>query len=177
MNKLSTNQWIYIALFSGFLISIAISISLESATGTACGLAFWDVFIEMMKILPFAFILIALIEVWVSDKVIIKHLGKNSGYMAYLWALLLAGISVGGIFVGLPLAQSLQKKGASLSVIFAYLGFVGVVRIPMTIFEITFLGLPFTFARLAVAIPAFLLIGIIWGKYLGKRNYTLNQDI
>jgi uncharacterized membrane protein YraQ (UPF0718 family) len=177
MNKLSTNQWIYIALFSGFLISIAISISIESATGIACGLAFWDVLIEMMKILPFAFILIGLIEVWVSDKVIIKHLGKNSGYMAYLWVLLLAGISVGGIFVGLPLAQSLQKKGASLSVIFVYLGFVGVARIPMTIFEISFMGLPFTFARLAVAIPAFLVIGIVLGKYLSKRNYSLKQDV
>ena len=61
-----------------------------------------------------------------------------------------------------------------MKIIFAYLGFTGVCRIPMTIFEISFLGLPFTIVRLMVTIPLFLLIGILMGGILKKKNYELN---
>ncbi|RLC24925.1 MAG: hypothetical protein DRH21_04700, partial [Deltaproteobacteria bacterium] len=65
--------------------------------------------------------------------------------------------------------------GASLKIIFTYLGFVGVFRIPMTIFEISFLGLPFTLVRLMVTVPLFLLIGIFMGTILKKRGYKLKK--
>lgn len=128
----------------------------------------------MLKILPCAFILIALFEVWIKRETVVKHLGKGSGPKAYLTVLILAGFSVGGLFVALPLAETLYKKGASLSVIFAYLGFAGIVRIPMTIFEISFLGLQFTAVRLLVTIPLYLFFGIIFGKILEKRGYQIN---
>jgi uncharacterized membrane protein YraQ (UPF0718 family) len=173
MNNKKRNNLLNFSLIVIFLSFVLISNLMEFEPGKQSGKAFLDVLIEMLKIIPFAYIIIALIEVWVSEKTIIKQLGKNSGFMAYFWVLLLAGISIGGIYVGLPLAQTLHKKGASLPVIFAYLGFVGIVRIPMTIFEISLLGIPFTLIRLMVSIPLFLAIGIIWGKYLQKKRYKL----
>jgi len=161
-------------LFAGFLLYSHFA---DYQQGMSVGLAFRDVLVDMMKILPFAFILIGLLEVWVSEKKIIQHLGKGSGWKAYVWVLLLAGVSIGGLFVGLPLAQSLRKKGASLRVIFVYLGFVGVGRIPMTLFEISFLGLPFTAVRLMTAIPFFLLSGIILGNYLTRKGFTFSKGI
>jgi uncharacterized membrane protein YraQ (UPF0718 family) len=143
-------------------------------SGEKSALAFINVLVEMLKILPCAFILIGLFEVWVKKETVIKHLGDNCGIKGYLWVLLLAGFSVGGLYVAFPLAETFNKKGASLKIIFTYLGFVGVFRIPMTIFEISFLGLPFTLVRLMVTIPLFLLIGIILGAVLRKRQFKLN---
>lgn len=164
-------------LISMFVTFIGISYMVDYDNGVNTGKAFLDVLIEMLKILPCAFILLGLFEVWVKKDTVMQHLGDACGVKGYLWILLLAGFSVGGLYVAFPVAQSLHRKGASLKIIFTYLGFVGIVRIPMTIFEITFLGLPFTIVRLAVTIPLFLLVGIVTGTILKKRGYNLNQFI
>lgn len=158
-----------------FVVFVGVSYMLGYDDGEKAGKAFVDVLIEMFKILPCAFILLGLFEVWVKKETVMKHLGDTCGIKGYLWILLLAGFSVGGLYVAFPVAQSLYRKGASLKIIFTYLGFAGIVRIPMTIFEITFLGLPFTFVRLMVTIPLFLLVGVIMGSVLKKRGYNLNQ--
>ena len=172
MKKSRTVNIVLIFIFFAF---IGFSYLTNFDSGEKTGQAFIHVLIEMLKILPCAFILIGLFEVWIKKETVIRHLGNNSGLKGYLWVLLLAGFSVGGLYVALPLAETLNKKGASLKVIFTYLGFVGVFRIPMTIFEISFLGLSFSLARLMVAIPLFLLIGIFMGSVLKKRDYKLKE--
>ena len=164
---------INILLIVLFLIFIMISYGIGFEKGKETGQAFFDVLMEMLKILPCAFILIGLFEVWVDRETIIRHLGDNSGVKGYFWVMLLAGFSIGGLYVAFPLAQTLHKKGASLKVIFAYLGFAGIFRIPMTIFELSFLGIPFTLVRLMVTAPLFLVTGIIMGTILKKRGFEL----
>ncbi|MEA2012769.1 MAG: permease [Verrucomicrobiota bacterium] len=165
--------FLYIISFFFFIFFIGLSYFIDYENGQKTGFAFVKVLTEMLKILTCAFILIGLFEVWIKKEVVIKHLGEDGGLRGYFWVLLLAGFSVGGLYVGFPLAETLQKKGASLKVIFAYLGFVGVCRIPMTIFEISFLGLPFTFVRLMITIPLFLLIGVLMGIVLKKKGYSM----
>jgi len=162
-----------ILLLSLFFLFIIISFIFNYQQGRQTAFAFAEVIWEMLKILPCAFILIGLFEVWIKQETVLQHLGDNSGIKGYFWVFLLAGFSVGGLYVAFPAAQTLSQKGASLKVIFAYLGFVGIFRIPMTIFEISFLGLPFTLTRLLVAAPLFLLVGITMGAILKKRNYVL----
>jgi len=175
MKKAKYINYILIALFFTF---VGVSFLTGYKKGELTGQAFLNVMIEMIKILPCAFILIGLFEAWVKRETVIRHLGENSGFKGYLWILLLAGFSVGGLYVAFPLAETLHRKGASLKIIFTYLGFAGVFRIPMTIFEISFLGLPFTMVRLMVTVPLFLLTGIIIGGILKKRGYRLsiNED-
>jgi len=173
MKKSKILNLVLISIFFGF-IGVSYFTNYEGGVKTAN--AFLSVLIEMLKILPCAFILIGLFEVWIKKETIIRHLGENCGIKGYLWILLLAGFSVGGLYVAFPLAETLNKKGASLKIIFTYLGFVGVFRIPMTIFEISFLGLPFTIVRLMVTIPLFLLIGIVFGTILKKRDYKLKES-
>lgn len=167
-------KWINISLVVMFIVFIGFSSLIDYPKGKESGQAFLNVLIEMLKILPCAFILIGLFEVWVKKETVMKHLGQNSGFKGYFWILLLAGFSVGGLFVAFPVAETLYKKGASLKVIFTYLGFSGVFRIPLTIFEISFLGLPFTITRLLAAAPLLLVIGIIMGTILEKKGYKLN---
>jgi len=169
------SKYIKIFLILSFFGFIGISYLSGFQAGLKTGEKFFHVLVEMLKILPFAFILIGLFEVWIKKETVIKHLGENSGMKGYLWVLILAGFSVGGLYVAFPLAETLYNKEASLKVIFAYLGFAGIIRIPMTIFEISFMGLSFTIARLMVTIPLFLLIGILMGTVLEKKGFKLNN--
>lgn len=172
MKKPKILNFILIGLF---IVFITTSFIIKYEQGIQSANEFFKIILEMLKLLPPAFILIGLFEVWISRDTVITHLGENSGAKSYFLAFLLAGISIGGLYVAFPIAQSLHKKGASLKVIFVYLGFVGIFRIPMTVFEISCLGLPFTLVRLAVTIPLFLLIGITMGYFLKKKNYSLKK--
>ena len=135
---------------------------------------FFDFTLEMLKLIPFVFILIGLFEVWIKEETIKKHLGENSGTKGYFWVTLLAGVSVGGLVVAFPVAYSLYSKGAKLSIIFYYLGAAAICRIPMTIFEASFLGIEFTLIRYIVSIPLLIITSVLLGNYLSKRNYKLS---
>ena len=174
-SKKGKKKYFFIIFISIFLLFLIISYFNDFSAGQKTGEIFFTTLYGMLKILPFAFILIGLFEVWIKKETVIKHLGDNSGIKGYFWVLILASFTVGGLFTAFPLAESLRKKGASLKVIFAYLGFAGIVRIPMTIFEISFLGFPFTIVRLTVTIPLFLLIGILIGKFLDKKEFEFNK--
>ncbi|MBN1897473.1 MAG: permease, partial [Spirochaetes bacterium] len=129
---------------------------------------------NMLKILPPAFILIGLFEAWVKKETVEKHLGKISGIKGYFWAILLAGTTLGGLYVAFPVAYSLYKKGASLQIIFTYISASVVCRIPMTIFEASFLGVKFTLIRFLTAIPLIIVSSILLGNYLDKKNFKLS---
>jgi len=88
----------------------------------------------MLKILPCAYILIGLFEVWVKRELIEKHLGEESGIKGYIWITLFAGTIAGGLLVAFPIAYSLYNKGAKLSIVFTYIGAAAICRIPMTLF-------------------------------------------
>jgi len=141
--------------------------------GKQIGYNFISFSIEMLKLLPCAFILIGLFEVWVKKESVEKHLGKDSGGIGYVWVILLAGTTVGGLYVAFPVAYSLFKKGAKLSFIFTYIGASALCRVPMTIFESSFMGIKFSLIRLIVSIPLVILTSIWLGNYLEKRNYKI----
>jgi uncharacterized membrane protein YraQ (UPF0718 family) len=75
--------------------------------------------------------------------------------------------------VAFPVACSLYRKGAKLGVIFTYIGASAICRVPMTIFEASFLGVKFSAIRLLVAVPLVVMTSILLGKYLRKRNYRI----
>ena len=128
----------------------------------------------MLQILPAAFILIGLFEVWVKKETIEKHLGCNSGIKSYFWILLLAGTTVGGMYVAFPVSASLYKKGARISVLLAYLTSAAVFRIPMSIFEASFLGIKFTLLRLLISLPLIIISSEILGLYISTTKNINN---
>jgi len=160
---------------SAYLLFIAVSLITGFNPGKQIGLNFVDFSVEMLKILPFAFILIGLFEVWVKRETVERHLGEKSGIKGYIWAILLAGTTVGGLYVAFPVAYSLYSKGAKLSVIFTYIGASAICRVPMTIFEASFLGIEFTAIRFLVSLPLVIVTSILLGNYLTKRNYRIEE--
>ncbi|MHC4430674.1 MAG: permease [Planctomycetota bacterium] len=158
-----------------YLAFIAVSAVTDSSPGKGIGSNFVYFWADLIKVLPFAFVLIGLFEVWVSRETVERHLGEESRATGYLWALVLSGITVGGVFVAFPVAYSLHKKGAALGVIFTYIGASAVCRVPMNLFELSFMGLKFTAIRLGVSLPLVVFSSVLLGRYLKEQNYELGS--
>jgi len=130
---------------------------------------------QMIFIIPCAFILIGLFEVWVKKEMVEKHLGCESSFMGYIWAILLATTTVGGLYVAFPVAYALQQKGASYRVIFTYIGASAVCRIPMTLFEISFVGLEFSVIRFIVSVPLVIISANVLSRYILKKDLKITM--
>ncbi len=161
---------IKISALSIYTIIILLSIPLDYDPGKQIGKNFLSFLIEMIKLLPFVFILIGLFDVWVKKEFVEKHLGRDSNALSYLWAVLLAGPIAGGMIAAFPISYALFQKGAKMSVIFTFIGAAAVCRIPMTLFEASFLGIKFTIIRLVVSIPLVIISAFFLGNYLEKKN-------
>jgi uncharacterized membrane protein YraQ (UPF0718 family) len=170
------NQLVELGLAVGFGLFVGVSFLCQFAPGVQMGRTFGTTLLAMLGLLPCAFILIALFEVWVKRETIERHLGEGCGMRGYFWVLLLAGFTVGGLYVAFPVAASLAKKGAKLSTILAYVGFAGVCRIPMVMFEISFMGWLFTVVRMGVAIPLVVLTARLLGAALQRRGYQIEHQ-
>ncbi len=170
-----TKQIAQLVLAGAFGLFVAASFAADYGVGKDMGRTFGATLAEMLKLLPCAFILIALFDVWVKRQTVERHFGEGSGIRGYLWGMILAGMSVGGMYVAFPVAYSLFRKGAKLSVIFAYVGFAGVCRIPMTMFEASFMGGIFTAVRLAVSVPLVILMAVIMSRFLERRGYQITE--
>ena len=160
----------------GYAIFVLVSFLKGFSPGKQIGFNFFSFVAAMLKVLPFAFILIGLFEVWVKKETVEKHLGEGSSIMCYFWMILLASSTVGGLYVAFPIAYALYNKGAKLSVIFTYIGAAAIARIPMAIFEASFMGIKFTTIRLLTSIPLVIITAILLGDYLTKKNYKIKCD-
>jgi len=167
------NDIIKIIGISGYLLFLVASFVFGFNPGKEIGYNFISFSVDMLKLLPCAFILIGLFEVWVKRETVERHFGEGSGIRGYIWALLLGGTTIGGLYVAFPVAYSLYGKGAKLSVILTYMGASGICRVPMTIFEASFMGIKFAMIRLMVSLPLVILTSIALGDYLVKRNYKI----
>jgi len=169
------NEIIKIISISAYIVFILFSYIIGFDPGRQIGKNLITFSRDMLKVLPCAFILIGLFEVWVKKETVEKHFGEESGIKGHIWGLLLAGTTVGGLYVAFPVAYSLFSKGAKLSVIFTYIGASAICRIPMTIFEASFLGIKFTAIRLFVSLPLVIISSVLLGNYLNKRNYKIME--
>lgn len=168
MKKL--NHSIYYTIIIGYIIILITSEFLNYTPGIEIGKNLISFTTDLLKILPCAFILIGLFEVWIKADTIERNFGKNTKLKGHIWAILLAGTTVGGMYVAFPAAHSLHRKGAKRSIIFTYLGASAICRIPMTVFEASFLGLKFTLIRLIISIPLVVLSSIYLDRLLQKSQ-------
>ncbi|MGM0602586.1 MAG: permease [Bacillota bacterium] len=168
--KFDFKKYIFTIIFFSIII---LSYIFDFSAGKSIFNNFSSFFITMIKFVPAVFILIGLFDVWVKRETIEKHLGEKSSLLAYFWSLVLAGTTVGGLYVAFPIAAALYRKGARVRIIFTYLGAAAVCRVPMTLFEASYVGLKFTAVRWITSIPLIILSSIFMEKYLEKHNITL----
>lgn len=121
---------------------------------------------SLIKVVPCAFVLIGLFDVWIKRETVEKHLGEGSRFLGYFWVIALAATTVGGLFVALPVAAALARKGARTGIIFTYLAAATICRLPMTLFEATFVGIKFTIIRFVVSLPLLIIASEFMAKLL-----------
>lgn len=169
MTKTTQNYLIFLL----FLLFLAGSFLFHFSPGIRMGENFYLFAKDMLLILPPAFVLIGLFDVWVRRQTIEKHFGETSGLRGYVWSILLAATTVGGVFVAFPVANALYHKGARYSMIMTYLTAASLVMIPMSIMEATILGIRFTVIRLLVSLPLVIIFSVLLEKLLKQMKYRL----
>jgi uncharacterized membrane protein YraQ (UPF0718 family) len=159
-----------------YFVGVVLALLFDLPVGVQVGRNFLAFAREMVFILPAAFVVIGLFEVWVPREAIERHLGEGGRRLPqWFWMVLLASTTVGGLYVSFPVAAALRHKGARLGLVLAYIGLSGVCRIPMTLFEISFLGVPFTVIRYVVSVPLVILVSELLGSRLERRGYRMRN--
>lgn len=152
---------IFLGLYALFLVA-SLLINFEIGKQIAYNFKLYSV--DIFKLFPPAFILVGLFMVWVNREVVEKYFGVASGMLGYLSAIALACTTLYPFIVVLPMAGALYKKGAKLSIVLTYLGASAICRIPMTIFEASFLGIRFTIIRYLVSLPLIIISSMLIEK-------------
>jgi uncharacterized membrane protein YraQ (UPF0718 family) len=105
--------------------------------------------VEILPLLILAFIVAGMIQVLVSQELLSKWVGVESGVRGILIGTVAGGLTPGGPYVSLPIVAGLLRSGASVGTLVAFLtgwSLWAVSRLPM---EIGILGWKFTLIRIA----------------------------
>lgn len=130
----------------------------------------WDFILEMLQVLPPVLVITALITVWVPSEIIRKGLGNSAGFKGKILSLFIGSISAGPIYAAFPAVIVLFKKGASVSNMVIILSSWAVIKAPMILVETNFLGIKFALTRVALTIPAILIIGFLVEKIVKREE-------
>lgn len=131
--------------------------------------------IEMLEVMPAILIISALITVWIPASVITKNFGKSSGFKGKIISILVGTFSAGPIYAAFPMAKTLLDKGASIGNTVIIVSSLAVIKLPMLLVEIKFLGLNFALTRYLLTVPAILLLGYTMDRIV-KRSDTVVAD-
>lgn len=173
--KKEPNKKLMLVLLGLYAVFIGCSYIFDIDSGTKIGNNFAFFAVDMLKLFPPAFVLVGLFMVWIDRKTVEKYFGEASGVIGFIAAILLACTTLYPFVVVLPMAAALNKKGARLSIVLTYLGAAAICRIPMTIFEASFLGLKFSIIRYIVSLPLIVMSSVLIEKMVGKDYLTKNH--
>lgn len=118
-------------------------------------------FKEMASIIPQVFILLGLLDVWVSKETMMKYMGEKSGIKGIVLSILLGSAAAGPLYGAFPIAAVFMKKGVKFSNVLIFIGAWSTTKIPMFLFELSSLGAKFAVTRLLVDIPGIIVIAYI----------------
>ena len=152
------------AVLLGVLFMINIDLGKKAVTSVGYGLR------EVAIVLPPIFILLGLIDVWVSRERMMRFMGPGSGIKGVVIAIIMGSVAAGPLYAAFPIAAMLLKKGARLTNILVFIGAWSTTKIPMLLFEISALGARFALLRLLIAIPGIVIIAYAIYFLLSKRE-------
>ncbi len=124
--------------------------------------------LQMLAIIPPIFLLIGLLDVWVPRETIMKYMGENSGTKGTALSVLLGAAAAGPLYAAFPLAGIMLKKGVKFSNIMVFLGSWSSMKIPMFLFEISYLGRDFAITRWVLSLAGILIMAWIIDRMMTK---------
>lgn len=127
-------------------------------------------FINFLFILTPVFICIGLMDVWVDREKMIRIMGADSGIKGIAVALLSGMVTAVPLYALLPLAGVLLKKGCRIFNVLLFLCTSASIRIPLLLFELSSLGVPFTLIRFVLNLFVIFAIAFIIERLLSDRD-------
>lgn len=131
-------------------------------------------FIEMLEIMPPVLVLVAIIQMYLPTKVIVKYLGNKSGVHGIILAFAVGSLSAGPIYAAFPVCKTLLKKGASVGNVVIILSAWAVVKVPMLITEVKFMGFWYMAIRWGLTIATILIMSYIMNR---RMNMDFSNDM
>lgn len=132
---------------------------------------------EMLMIMPVIFILTALLDLWVPKEKIMAYLGKDSKSLGVLISFLIGSVSAGPIYAAFPMCHMLHKKGASIRNLIIILSSWAVIKIPMLLNEVKFLGPKFMFLRWILTVISIIVFSWVADKIIKDKDLPQEKDL
>jgi len=128
-----------------------------------------SIVLKIVPILVVVFIIMALINYFITPEIAKKHLGKKSGLKKWVIAVVGGILSTGPVYFWYPVLKDLQKKGVSngFAAVFLYNRAVKPALLPMIIF---YFGIGFTIALTLLTIIFSLFQGLVFEKILEVKK-------
>jgi uncharacterized membrane protein YraQ (UPF0718 family) len=133
-------------------------------------------FLQMLQVLPPIMIMLGLMDVWISREKMMKYMGKNSGILGIVLAIIIGTIGAGPMYAAFPFTAVLIKKGVRFSNIIIFMNAWCVIKISTVLFEISSLGYEFTFLRFAINLPGIIIMGYIVERLMGREELLKIYD-
>ncbi len=131
---------------------------------------------EMLMIMPVVFVLTALLDTWVAKEKITKYLGKEAKGKGIILSFVLGSISAGPIYAAFPMCVMLHKKGASIRNLVIILSSWAVIKVPMLLNEVKFLGFKFMAIRWILTVIAILVFSWITVKIVKDKDIVQKEE-
>ncbi|MBN2195343.1 MAG: hypothetical protein JW751_21170 [Polyangiaceae bacterium] len=93
---------------------------------------------------------------------VVFDVGAGSGYFSFRFA---KAAPQGKVIAG--------DTEPEMAVVLSYVGASGVVRVPMTLFEMSFLGVEFALVRYAIAVPLLIVSSELLGSFLDRKGFEM----
>jgi len=134
----------------------------------------------MFMITP-VFICIGLLEVWVDKEKMIKIMGDKSGVRGALTGFLFGLVTAVPIYALLPVAGIMLKKRCKITNILIFICSSASIRIPLVLFEISYLGWKFALTLFCINIFIILCIAYVIEKLLTESDkisiYKMTEEL
>jgi len=131
---------------------------------------------EMILVIPPIFLLLGLLDVWISKETMSKYMGEGSGFVGVLLALLIGAAAAGPLYGAFPVAAVFMKKGVKFRNILIFIGSWSTTKIPMLLFEIASLGPRFALTRFLIDIPGIILIAHLLNHFVSKDEIKIMYE-
>ncbi|MFH1151390.1 MAG: hypothetical protein V1748_13045 [Actinomycetota bacterium] len=124
--------------------------------------------IDILMIFPAVIVIMGVIAVWIRPEAVERYMGKDSGATGMAASMGLGLFSSLPIFMAFPMGNMLYNKGARLGNVFAFFGALA-FPFPVLIIEAQFMGMKWMAVRLALTVPAVVLVGLA-GEWIHGRG-------
>lgn len=156
--------------FLFFAIIIYILIFLFDGKNSILALAkSYEVLLKLLPIFVMIIFITTVINYFLKPKMIIKHLGKDSGIKAWIYTVLGAIISQGPMYVWYPVLSEFKQNGLRDGLLATFM-YTRAIKIPFIPIIIDYFGIVFTIVLFSYILLGGILQGILVEALIKKTN-------